>query len=338
MLCSNYTLENERLIGCGDSPLLQELHATENDRVTVVELARALGNDAVVTASEFAAEAHLLARRLPDAFHEATYRFELSGGGVLLIPGLDTGPHGDTPADPTTTVTHKTLLARQAAVIAAGFGHLVGFRCESEGRLCQTIVPVRAHRNEQMSTGSVYLESHTEQCFNIATRPDFIFLACLRGDPCAATYALSARQVQNALPARTVRLLRDEAFYTRIDPSFVAGGLTDRVRGPMAVLSGPEADPVICYDENLMTGTTPEHSAALDQLRMLWLDAREAIVLETGDLLVLDNSRVVHGRSAYQPRHDGTDRWLARLQVAKSLAVSRFARRGISPVIEAIGC
>lgn len=318
--------------------LLHEHLLPEDHRAATVALASELRSDPIADGSGFARSAHLLTHRLPESLLACAYDFELEGGGLLLIPGIDVGPLGDTPSEQTSLVTHRTLLARVAAIVAAAFGHLVGYCCESGGRLCQTIVPVKADRTEQKSTGSVCLESHTEQCFNLISRPDFILLACLRGDPNAATFALSAREVQHQLPPKTVRLLRDTEFFTRIDPSFVAGGLPEQFRGPLAVLSGPEADPLICYDEDLMTASTAQHRMALAQLSELWRQARQSVVLTPGDLLVLDNSRVVHGRSNFRPRYDGSDRWLARFQVVKSLSGSRFARRGNSPVIEPSGC
>ncbi len=38
-----------------------------------------------------------------------------------------------------------------------------------------------------------------------------------------------------------------------------------------------------------------------------------AVALRPGDLLVLDNRRAVHARTAFTPRFDGTDRWLQRV-------------------------
>jgi alpha-ketoglutarate-dependent taurine dioxygenase len=37
--------------------------------------------------------------------------------------------------------------------------------------------------------------------------------------------------------------------------------------------------------------------------------------LAAGDVLVVDNDVVVHGREPFRPRYDGTDRWLKRVSV-----------------------
>jgi L-asparagine oxygenase len=42
-------------------------------------------------------------------------------------------------------------------------------------------------------------------------------------------------------------------------------------------------------------------------------------VLEAGDLLIIDNNKTIHGRKPFQPRYDGTDRWVQRMLVRKEL-------------------
>jgi alpha-ketoglutarate-dependent taurine dioxygenase len=53
-----------------------------------------------------------------------------------------------------------------------------------------------------------------------------------------------------------------------------------------------------------------------------------SVVLEPGDLLVIDNDIVVHGRSPFVARFDGTDRWLQRAFVVEDLAPSNGERDG----------
>ena len=312
------------------------LDISPDEHGVLVHLATELMVDAIDHPAAFTAAAHRLSRQLPERLAEALYDLELTGP-ALLIHGLPVGPIGATPTHPLNRVTHRTMLSRATAVIAAAAGHLVGYRAESEGRLIQTICPVSADSNRQASTGSVNLECHTEQAFNSTTRPDTIFLAAHRGDPDAATYAMSAADALGHLPTRSVRLLREPRFFTRIDDSFLRGGLADEVRGPMPVFSGPDCDPLITFDEDLQFSPSSAHAAALDELRALWSHLRHSVFLGPGDLLAIDNSRIVHGRSTYHPRYDGGDRWLARLQIQKSLTPSRHARIPSTPIIETHG-
>ncbi len=53
-----------------------------------------------------------------------------------------------------------------------------------------------------------------------------------------------------------------------------------------------------------------------------------SVALEAGDLLVVDNTVAVHGRTPFTARFDGTDRWLQRSFVVSDLAPSAADRRG----------
>ncbi|KAK9807837.1 hypothetical protein WJX72_010669 [[Myrmecia] bisecta] len=97
---------------------------------------------------------------------------------------------------------------------------------------------------------------------------------------------------------------------------FSAGRDGDVVYGPwQPVLSGPEAAPQLTVNFWDPRALTPGAEAALERLQEV-LDMPEVqtcVRLAPGDLLLLDNRRTVHARSAFVPRFDGQDRWLQRL-------------------------
>ena len=64
------------------------------------------------------------------------------------------------------------------------------------------------------------------------------------------------------------------------------------------------------------------------QLRELIEEIKTSVVLEPGDLLVVDNNIAVHGRSPFTARFDGADRWLQRSFVVTDLAPSAGQRIG----------
>ena len=51
---------------------------------------------------------------------------------------------------------------------------------------------------------------------------------------------------------------------------------------------------------------------------------KEGILLEAGDLLIVDNRRAVHGRNQFQAYFDGYDRWLQRGYVTRNLQESEI--------------
>jgi hypothetical protein len=82
---------------------------------------------------------------------------------------------------------------------------------------------------------------------------------------------------------------------------------------------GDPAAPSWTFDADLMVGTDLEAQEALDVLTATVDERQQGVVLEAGDLLVLDNTLVVHGRSPFPARFDGTDRWLQRSFVVSDL-------------------
>jgi L-asparagine oxygenase len=91
----------------------------------------------------------------------------------------------------------------------------------------------------------------------------------------------------------------------------------------------------ITYDRYFMRGKTDEAQEALDELNNAISQSVQDIVLEQGDLLVIDNRTTVHGRKPFAARYDGTDRWVMRLLVA-DYSIPRQHLRG-STVITNFG-
>jgi L-asparagine oxygenase len=125
-----------------------------------------------------------------------------------------------------------------------------------------------------------------------------------------------------------IDVLRAPRFRTRPDASFCETGARGDLGSPMAVITGTDDDPMFTYDEDLMVGTDPEAERALARLTRVVHDRAVAVVLEAGDLLVLDNHRVVHGRSPFVARFDGADRWVQRAFVVADLDASAQERTG----------
>jgi alpha-ketoglutarate-dependent taurine dioxygenase len=75
-----------------------------------------------------------------------------------------------------------------------------------------------------------------------------------------------------------------------------------------------------------MKALDDEAKAALEELhRQVNLNLSQ-VVLERGDLLLIDNFRAVHGRRAFPARFDGRDRWLIRSYLVRDLRRLRALR------------
>lgn len=247
--------------------------------------------------------------------------------GALLLRGLPIGELPPTPASPRQPVAKDHTSELVLLAVARRLGEPVGYEPEHGGDLVQNIVPTPGAAARQTSTSSrVELMFHTEAAFH-PHRPRHLLLLCLRGDPAAVTTLASIHEVVPLLPPAVVDVLFEERFRTAVDESYLHGR-RNVLGAPMAVLTGDRRRPAMVFDADLMVGIDAEADAALGVLAHAVAAHHTGVVLEPGDLLVVDNATAVHGRSPFTPRFDGTDRWLQRTFVVPDLAPSKTDRRG----------
>lgn len=268
-------------------------------------------------------------RALPADLYDAVIDFadEPNRSGALLLRRLPVGDVPATPATPTAPTGKDLVSETTLLTVARLLGQPVGYLPEHGGDLVQNLVPTPSSARRQTSTSStVQLMFHTEAAFH-PHRPRYLLLLCLRGDPAAATTLSSIREVRHLLDERHWRTLFEPRFRTTADESYLDGRAGEL--GPAApVLAGDPERPTMVFDADLMHGTDAEATAALGALAAATARHHTGVVLEPGDLLVVDNTVAVHGRSPFSPRFDGTDRWLQRAFVVADLAPSAAERRG----------
>jgi hypothetical protein len=233
---------------------------------------------------------------------------------------------GDVPPTPATPLIDD-LQTKTATETLLSFAILGGFpisyKQEQGGRLIQNIVPVQKTEYEQISTSSkndLYL--HTETAFH-PYKPSFVFLLCMRGDESVATTIASVNDIIEKLDDETISQLKLPDFTTGIDESFKDGKNDNfSLLTPVLRDGGEKLGDLrwtMTFDWQLMKGITKDASLALLTMKDAINSSIENIILRSGDLLVIDNNRAVHGRSKFQPRYDGTDRWLKRLLTIKHM-------------------
>jgi L-asparagine oxygenase len=312
------------------SPADSRLVLGADEAARLLRLARTLAADPAVEPLAFCAQARAAARCVPRRVAASLRRFAVDGGvgASLLVAGLPVGRVPPTPTNNGSHVGETTELARVQAILGSVLGELIAYEAEGAGRLFQDVVPNPALADRQQSQSSaVELECHTEQAFS-PLRPDWLSLACLRDDPRAVTYLMSARALTAALPHADIARLREPLWELEVDESFrhAAEFVLGEHRGPVPVVHGPAHDPRIVFDSDLMSGVTSDAHALLAEIARAYPRLRSAHVLRAGDILFVDNRRAVHGRSPFAARYDGTDRFLVRGFVVASLARSAHAR------------
>ena len=203
---------------------------------------------------------------------------------------------------------------------ARAWGRPFGYWQEQGGSVVQNIFPIRKTENDQISSSSkTELEMHTETAFH-PWLPQYVFLLCLRGDENAGTTFVDLDDLLVHLSTQEIQLLHEPVFETSIDSSFLSVQQQNaNIKMPVLFNNGSS----IRYDRNLMTSTDPEAQQVLKRIAEIVDVLKVTIVLRAGDLAVIHNWRTIHGRTPFSPRYDGTDRWLKRVLVRRSMPPAR---------------
>jgi L-asparagine oxygenase len=288
---------------------------------------------------QFVDQAFMITSVLPEHILASLLHFRRNGNddGVLIIRGLpiDNERIGSTPHHWSLQAQTKYHFETELYLIglASILGEVFSFRTQHEGNIIQNIVPIAADMYEQIGTGSqVFLEWHTEEAFHML-RADYIGLLCLRADPQAATTFSSLKRM--SIPECYKQILFERRFRAGIDKAH--GGTGRAEDGPIiAILSGRYDEPDLRIDTSCICALPGDHEAieALEYLKYAMNAAGRQIILQAGDILFMDNFRLVHGRTMFIPRFDGTDRWLQRVSIATDFRKSYPYRTRNFRVIE----
>ncbi|MEV5595442.1 TauD/TfdA family dioxygenase [Streptomyces sp. NPDC052496] len=251
--------------------------------------------------------------------------------GLFVLRGLhvDDTELGPTPvgwaAAGDSGAVHDVVLLLLATVM----GNPIAWHGQQAGRFVHNIVPAPGHETEQTGAGSTALLSpHTEDAFHPG-RAHLLMLSCMRNHDRIATTAAGIRNVRLAeddialLTRPLLPILPDDAY---AEARNFDGGPPPPVPTLHRTDDGLTLrfDPAYTPLDDAPTG----HRAAYGRLADELARVSRAVCLAPGDVLVVDNDLVVHGRVPFQARYDGTDRWLKRASV-------RVPARRTRPLAEA---
>jgi L-asparagine oxygenase len=244
-----------------------------------------------------------------------------------------------TPINNYSKIGETTLLARIQSLFINVISEIIAYQAEGYGRLFQDIVPVKRMEREQTSIGSnSELEIHTEQAFS-KLRPDILSLACIRGDPKALTYILPVKYILEHMDENERENLKLPLWKTGVDLSFKLNHfdfIEGDVRGPFPIISGNSDDPRILFDQDLMFGVNEISCQLKKKIINIYYNFRVQHNLQTGEIILIDNMRAVHGRSPFYPNYDGNDRFLIRTFGVYDYDFSNYARQDGCRMVSAI--
>jgi Fe(II)/alpha-ketoglutarate-dependent arginine beta-hydroxylase len=293
---------------------------------------------------EVLAQATIMAHMLPARVRMQLNSFRLEQmSGVLCVSGHAVNQEMLGPTPRHWRDQQEPSPAHREELLLLMYGSLLGdpfcWATQQDGRLIHDVIPIKGHEREQLGSSSeTLLTWHTEDAFH-PMRGDFLGFGCLRNPYGAATTVGYVDDLD--LPADVRAVLFEERFAIRPDESHLPENNSATTAGAfsgieamntdpefVAVLFGDPQRPYMRADPYFMTLDQGDHeaAAALKEFTRAMDDKIFDLILASGDFCFLDNFRVVHGRKPFKARHDGTDRWLKRINVTSDLRKSRVAR------------
>lgn len=217
-------------------------------------------------------------------------------------------------------------------LISAYIGSTFGWRTQENGRFLRHIVPIEQDKDEQLGgSSSTPLLWHTEEAFHPG-RADYMTLMCYRNTEQAETLLTNVRALK--LSEKTRRILSEERFMIEPDKSHLPENnvseqwkmraeqfnkIYDLLSKPRkcAVLHGTEEYPMMVVDQAFMSPCEGDAiaAAALDEFHAALDEAVTRLVMQSGDLVIIDNLATAHGRSVYKPNYGPKARWMRRVNI-----------------------
>lgn len=234
--------------------------------------------------------------------------------GFLLLKHQEIGDVPPTPADRQTLTKpdrRSELLLLQATAL---LGDPIGYPQESDGSLINNFFP-QASKAQQLSSDSfdTELDLHTENAFH-EVPPDFLALLCLRGAPRndAVTYLASVDKMLEEIDADTTERLFAEPFNFLSDYCLNEKNCRIDLGRHRPMLYGQRTRPYLRFDPHFMLARSARMQRLIAEIQEIAWSVAQPVRLAAGDLLIIDNRRAAHARSAFQARFDGSDRWIQR--------------------------
>lgn len=200
-----------------------------------------------------------------------------------------------------------------------------GYTSQQNALIHNNVAPVESFSSTAGHSNSAphELGLHTEDAsYNLGEgkdiSPDFLTLHYFRNPTEVPT--LVSLPDWSSISAKTRDTLREEWFYNRTNPG--QGGKNNDPDKPVSVIYGPENDPWLRINTARLDleSYSPKQIQAIQELRLHLEERRINLSMRMGQIAIIDNRRVLHGRPAHRPdqapKYDGTDRWQRRLTVS----------------------
>jgi Fe(II)/alpha-ketoglutarate-dependent arginine beta-hydroxylase len=285
--------------------------------------------------------AHEMPFRLRKLFND--FRNKRMNDGYLLLEGFSVNDEviGLTPSHWDAPWINAMSLREEIfqCLISSSLGDIFGWQTQENGRYLRHIVPIKTDRNEQLGGSSdVVLMWHVEEAFH-PQRADMMTIMCYRNEEKASTNICSLSDLD--IPDHYREVLSQPRFTIQPDKSHSPENNKsslwhldedhfNKIRAfmdnpqPVSVLQGRKGEEQLLIDEAFMEPLAGDFEAkeVLEWFHRHLNERKHAIVMNPGDLLIIDNRITVHGRSSYKPNYGPKARWLRRVNITADLRKS----------------
>ncbi|UAA37216.1 TauD/TfdA family dioxygenase [Paraneptunicella aestuarii] len=280
-----------------------------------------------------------LPRRIRMAYKDLKYNPD--DRGLVLVRGFPVADLGPTPSSWDYPESYRPMMDLDyfSVLLSSLVGEAFGWETQQKGKIIHDLIPIKGRGNAQTGYGSdSELVLHTEDSFH-AHRGEYVNFVCVRNPDNIATTFCSV--VDLNIEPEVKRILFQERYSIMPDESHLD---EEQSKDPVSedylnelcsngkrrsMLYGNFKRPYICYDPHY-TQELRNDKEAKRALEILTEAVNRNVVkvpFQSGDVCIVDNRKVVHGREAFIARFDGTDRWLKRINITSSLRRSASVRK-----------
>ena len=191
---------------------------------------------------------------------------------------------------------HEFVLAGMAEL----FGKIIGYKVEYQGNIFHHLVPDEEHADEQSSLGYANeLSAHRDvEHIPDPGNPNYLCLLCRVPAPSAHTIIYPNERIIEKLDEHTQNVLQTE--FPFIPPATFGNGELTML--PILTQEGYHSS--IRWGNILESALSDESTEAYMKLksaiRQVRNESAQIICLQTGDLLLFNNHRILHGRTRFK--------------------------------------
>ncbi len=219
---------------------------------------------------------------------------------------------GERPVEKKTFVTEAMLLGLAKLLTLEP----VGYEQEKKGEYIHQVTPVRGHEGQKSNEGASDLKAHTEAAHHECP-PDYMMLYGLRGHQSAQTILWDMELIFNVMAPEDVKKLAQPLFQLRASKSF---GQHKVIKTPL--IFHDNGTRLVRLDLEEVSGINKEGEELINKIEHLMQqpEYQQKYVIGPGDLIILNNKRVAHGRCAFEVDFEDKHRWLQRVYLTSALS------------------